>query len=78
MHHGSDLDVKPESYVMDISKSASNLLWKVVGSKVERNVQFYPCCLEPFPDVTYIVKLERRSKSYGLYFIFPALLLSGN
>ncbi|XP_046847519.1 neuronal acetylcholine receptor subunit alpha-10-like isoform X1 [Xenia sp. Carnegie-2017] len=76
MHHGSDLDVKPESYVMDISKSASNLLWKVVGSRVERNVQFYPCCLEPFPDVTYIVKLERRSKSYGLYFIFPALLLS--
>ncbi|XP_028411582.1 neuronal acetylcholine receptor subunit alpha-10-like [Dendronephthya gigantea] len=76
-YDGFTLDVIPESYTMDISKSPSSLEWELVTTTVERKVQFYPCCPEPYPDVTYTVTLKRRQKSYGVNFIFPAVFLTG-
>ena len=76
-YDGYALDVQPESYTMDISKSPSNLEWQVVSTSVERKVQTYSCCPEPYPDVTYTISIKRRQQSYGVNFIFPALFLTG-
>ncbi|CAB4014495.1 neuronal acetylcholine receptor subunit alpha-10-like, partial [Paramuricea clavata] len=75
-YDGFALDVKPESYTMDISKSPSSLEWKLVSTSVERKVQTYSCCPEPYPDVTYTLTIKRRQKSYVVNFIFPALFLT--
>lgn len=63
---------------MDISKSPSNAEWRLVSTSVQRHVEYYPCCAEPYPDVTYIVQLKRREGSYWMNFIFPGIFLTGN
>ncbi len=63
---------------MDISKSPSNPEWELISTTVERNVEKYKCCPEPYPDVTYIVVLKRRERSYWMNFIFPGIFLTGD
>ena len=75
-YDGFALDVQPESYTMDISKSPSNLEWELVSTSVKREVQTYSCCPEPYPDVTYTLTIKRRHQSYGVNFLFPALFLT--
>ena len=36
-----------------------------VTVRVERNVVYYSCCEEPYPDVTYHLTLRRRPLFYG-------------
>jgi len=35
------------------------------------NVRYYPCCKEPYPDVTFRLTLRRRPLYYNLYVIVP-------
>jgi len=35
------------------------------------SVQYYPCCVEPYPDARFFVRLRRRSLYYNLYLIVP-------
>ena len=35
-------------------------------ARVDRNVVFYSCCEEPYPDVTYTFILRRRPLFYGI------------
>jgi len=37
----------------------------------ERNVMYYQCCDEPYPDVRFYVRLRRRALYYNLYLIVP-------
>ena len=41
-----------------------------------RHEVFYGCCPEPYPDVTFYIKLQRRSFFYVVNLIFPCILLS--
>ncbi|RUS91321.1 hypothetical protein EGW08_000935 [Elysia chlorotica] len=43
---------------------------------VKRNVVFYNCCDEPFPDVTFSIQLRRRTKYYFMNIIIPCIILS--
>ncbi|KAK3609955.1 hypothetical protein CHS0354_011788 [Potamilus streckersoni] len=36
----------------------------------------YNCCKEPFPDVTFYVRLRRRVKYYFMNIIIPCIILS--
>ena len=51
----------------DLSNYVANGEWDLVLAKVERNVVFYSCCQEPYPDVTYHFVLRRRPLFYGKY-----------
>ena len=33
--------------------------WMVVDSPAVKNIKYYPCCEEPYPDLTFTVKLKR-------------------
>lgn len=41
-----------------------------------RHEVFYDCCAEPYPDVTFVVTLRRRTLFYALYLLIPCMLLS--
>ena len=49
----------------DLSNYVPNGEWDLVAAKVERNVVYYSCCQEPYPDVTYHLVLRRRPLFYG-------------
>lgn len=41
-----------------------------------RHEVFYDCCAEPYPDVTFVVTLRRRTLFYALNLLLPCVLLS--
>ena len=54
----------------DIATYTENTEWTVNSSPVKRNVLFYNCCPEPYPDVTFTIVMVRQCflvcKSYTL------------
>jgi len=41
-----------------------------------RNENFYDCCEAPYPDVTFVVTLRRRTLYYALNLLIPCVLLA--
>ncbi|CAL8290639.1 unnamed protein product [Merluccius merluccius] len=60
----------------DISGFMPNGEWDLLGVPGTRNEQFYDCCLAPYPDVTFVVTLRRRTLYYALNLLIPCVLLS--
>lgn len=75
-YDGFQVDVSNRSLDMDLTNFVDNGEWTLIATKVQRNVIYYPCCPEPFPDVTFYIQLRRRVLYYFLNVIIPCILLS--
>ncbi|GFO02267.1 neuronal acetylcholine receptor subunit alpha-10 [Plakobranchus ocellatus] len=73
---GLQVNVWNSSHTMDLSNLVDNGEWELLGVAVKRNVVFYNCCKEPFPDVTFSIQLRRRTKYYFMNIIIPCIILS--
>lgn len=65
--------------MVNIDRNASyieNGEWQVVATVVERNLNRYPCCPLPYPDVTFTLHLRRRTLYYSYNIIIPCTMLS--
>ncbi|KAG7225502.1 hypothetical protein INR49_027497 [Caranx melampygus] len=60
----------------DISGYMPNGEWDLIGVPGTRNEAFYDCCKEPYPDVTFVVTIRRRTLYYALNLLIPCVLLS--
>ncbi|KAL0962560.1 hypothetical protein UPYG_G00341720 [Umbra pygmaea] len=60
----------------DISGYMSNGEWDLVGVPGTRSEAFYDCCKEPYPDVTFVITIRRRTLYYALNLLIPCVLLS--
>uniref|UniRef100_A0A673FMA7 Neuronal acetylcholine receptor subunit alpha-7 n=1 Tax=Sinocyclocheilus rhinocerous TaxID=307959 RepID=A0A673FMA7_9TELE len=60
----------------DISGYMPNGEWDLVGVPGTRNELYYDCCKEPYPDVTFVVTIRRRTLYYALNLLVPCVLLS--
>ena len=76
-YDGFSVDVIPEKFTLDVSKSPSSPEWVLLSTLVEKNIQTYPCCPEPYPDITYTINIKRRQQSYWMNFIYPGIFLTG-
>ncbi|GAB6027786.1 Cholinergic receptor, nicotinic, alpha [Chamberlinius hualienensis] len=61
----------------DLSNYVTNGEWDLIDMVVKRNVVFYSCCEEPYPDVTYTIILRRRPLFYAFNLILPCVLITG-
>ena len=61
---------------VDLSNFVSNGEWELINVKAVRNVVTYPCCPEPFPDVTFYIHIRRRTLYYTYNVIIPCVMLS--
>ncbi|KAK3602116.1 hypothetical protein CHS0354_023095 [Potamilus streckersoni] len=75
-YDGFQVDVTNRSIDVDLSNYVDNGEWTLVGTKLKRNVIYYACCPEPFPDVTFYLHLRRRVLYYSFNVIIPCMLLS--
>ena len=48
----------------------------VVGVPATRNEVIYDCCPEPYLDITFVIKIRRRTLYYFSNLIIPCLLIS--
>ncbi|XP_053287958.1 neuronal acetylcholine receptor subunit alpha-7 isoform X2 [Pleuronectes platessa] len=60
----------------DVSGYQRNGEWDLVEVPGDRHEVFYDCCAEPYPDVTFVVTLRRRTLFYALNLLLPCVLLS--
>ncbi|XP_061520577.1 cholinergic receptor, nicotinic, alpha 11 [Phycodurus eques] len=60
----------------DVSGYMPNGEWDLLGVPGARNEVFYDCCKEPYPDVTFVVTVRRRTLYYALNLLIPCMLLS--
>ncbi|XP_060066499.1 acetylcholine receptor subunit alpha-type acr-16-like [Ylistrum balloti] len=75
-YDGFQVDVTNRTMEVDTSNYVDNGEWTLIDTKVVRNVKYYPCCPEPFPDVTFYIHLRRRVLYYAFNVIIPCMLLS--
>jgi len=50
--------------------------WELLGCPAVKNVVTYPCCAEPFPDLTFTIIVKRIPIFYMIILIIPCILLS--
>ncbi|ESO84738.1 hypothetical protein LOTGIDRAFT_131629, partial [Lottia gigantea] len=61
---------------MDLLEYIDNKEWSIVENVAIRNVKYYLCCPEPYPDLTFTLRIKRRVAFYTFILIMPCALLS--
>ncbi|XP_013408627.1 neuronal acetylcholine receptor subunit alpha-10-like [Lingula anatina] len=75
-YDGYQLNLVMVSDEGDVSNYMQSTEWVLVKLFVERNVQYYSCCAEPYPDITYYVHIRRRPMFYVFNMMLPCVLIT--
>ncbi|CAH1795983.1 unnamed protein product [Owenia fusiformis] len=75
-YDGFQVDVTNRSTEVDLTNYVFNGEWELVRIDIVRNEVKYPCCNEPYPDVTFTIIIRRRTLYYLFNIIFPCLWLT--
>ncbi|KAK0162866.1 hypothetical protein PV327_006608 [Microctonus hyperodae] len=76
-YDGYQLELEHQSERGDVSNYQPNGEFDLVNFSAHRNVEFYSCCPEPYPDITYEIRLKRRPMFYVFNLILPCVLING-
>ncbi|XP_043501324.1 neuronal acetylcholine receptor subunit alpha-10-like isoform X1 [Polistes fuscatus] len=76
-YDGYQIELEEQSKKGDISNYQANGEFDLVDFSARRNVEYYSCCTEPYPDITYEIRLRRRSMFYVFNLILPCILING-
>ncbi|XP_015112532.1 neuronal acetylcholine receptor subunit alpha-7 [Diachasma alloeum] len=76
-YDGYQLELERQSEQGDVSNYQANGEFDLVDFTAQRNVQYYSCCTEPYPDITYEIRLRRRPMFYVFNLILPCILING-
>ena len=75
-HSGDTLDLHyNSSFPNGIYYNSAHQEWEVDDITAERNVQYYACCTEPYPDVKFTIHMRRGSLFYVVTLIAPCFLI---
>ena len=61
---------------VDLTEFYMSVEWDILEVPAVRNVKYYTCCDEPYLDITFIIKIRRRTLYYFFNLIVPCLLIS--
>ncbi|KAM4742588.1 neuronal acetylcholine receptor subunit alpha-10a [Anableps anableps] len=75
-YNGNQLDILNAMESADLADLVENVEWEVLGMPVKKNVVQYGCCADPYPDVTYTLKLKRRASFYVFNLLIPCVMIS--
>jgi hypothetical protein len=71
------LDLVKQTEEGDVTNYQANGEFDLVSFDAIRHVEFYSCCPEPYPDITYVIRLRRRPMFYVYNLILPCILING-
>ncbi|CAF0719259.1 unnamed protein product [Brachionus calyciflorus] len=75
-YDGFQVDIVNRSENIDLSNYVPNGEWDLIRTYSVRNVVYYPCCVEPFPDVVFTLIIKRKVLYFTVNVILPCLMLS--
>ncbi|XP_064608745.1 acetylcholine receptor subunit alpha-like 1 isoform X2 [Liolophura sinensis] len=61
---------------IDLTGYYQNVEWDIINVTARRNVKFYQCCPEPYPDITFNVTIRRRTLFYSVNLMVPCMSIS--
>jgi hypothetical protein len=71
---------RSKMFILQFTADLSNLVlhneWDVVSMKAIRNVLYYNCCPDPYPDITFSLEIKRKPLFYIMSILFPCILTS--
>ncbi|XP_060903011.1 neuronal acetylcholine receptor subunit alpha-10a isoform X2 [Labrus mixtus] len=75
-YNGNQLDILNAMESADLADLVDNVEWVVMGMPAKKNIIQYGCCADPYPDVTYTLKLKRRASFYVFNLLIPCVMIS--
>nr|XP_018900623.1 PREDICTED: neuronal acetylcholine receptor subunit alpha-10-like isoform X1 [Bemisia tabaci] len=75
-YDGYMLDLVKQTEEGDVSNYQANGEFDLIGFDSIKNVITYSCCEEPYPDITYFIRLRRRPMFYVFNLILPCILIN--
>ncbi|XP_064474752.1 neuronal acetylcholine receptor subunit alpha-10-like isoform X2 [Ornithodoros turicata] len=76
IYDGLQVDVQNRTKAVDLTNYVPNGEWELLEARLVRNVVFYPCCPEPFPDVTVTLVIRRKTLYYMYNVVMPCMMMS--
>lgn len=61
---------------VDLCEYYQNVEWDIINVTARRKEKFYPCCPEPYPDITFNITIRRRTLFYTINLIMPCVAIS--
>ncbi|XP_077290481.1 acetylcholine receptor subunit beta-like 2 isoform X2 [Arctopsyche grandis] len=58
---------------IDLSEFYLSVEWDILEVPATRNEEFYPCCKEPFSDITFKLTMRRKTLFYTVNLIIPCV-----
>ncbi|KAG4065190.1 hypothetical protein HA402_007587 [Bradysia odoriphaga] len=84
-YNGAQVDLKhlnqqPGSNLVligiDLSEFYLSVEWDLLEIPAGRNEEYYPCCAEPFADITFKMTMRRKTLFYTVNLIIPCVALT--
>jgi nicotinic acetylcholine receptor len=75
-YNGFNLDFQLKDDEGDLGTYVLNGEWDLLGVPAKRNEVIYECCPEPYLDITFIIKIRRRTLYYFFNLIVPCVLIA--
>lgn len=50
--------------------------WDLISVSARKNIFYYPCCPEPYPDVTFYIRLRRKTLFYNINLVIPCICIT--
>ena len=72
-HIQGEVDIDMAINMADYYRS---FVWDVMEVPARRNEVYYPCCTASYPDVTFHVKIRRKTLFYTVNLIIPCVAIS--
>jgi len=61
---------------ISIEDYVSSNEWMLLEYPAVRHEERYPCCIEPYPDLTFTIRVKRIAVFYSFILVLPCVLLS--
>ncbi|KAI3381378.1 hypothetical protein SNEBB_005175 [Seison nebaliae] len=76
IYDGLKVNLSVRNQGIDLKNYVQNGEWQLIDNAVRWHEEVYPCCPEPYQDITFYVHLRRRTLYYTYNVIIPCILLS--
>lgn len=71
-----DIDLFDDLQLLDITDYIPSNEWAVLEHPAKKITKVLPCCIEPYPELAFTLKLKRIATFYNYILILPCVLLS--
>ncbi|CAH1801765.1 unnamed protein product [Owenia fusiformis] len=61
---------------VDLRDYYRSVEWDLLAVPARRKEKYYPCCSEPYPDITFTVEMRRKTLFYTVNLIIPCVAIS--